>query len=144
MTTAREAANKATFKRFQDVTNTHDPERISQTIDEIVDPDVVIRTPLPVEATGAAALKEVFAKLHEAFPDLHVIVEDMIAEDDKVAGRNTVSGTHQGDYMGISPTGKSVTYNEMFVFRFEDGRIAETWGVVDVFSQLRQLGVTLA
>ena len=43
--------------------------------------------------------------------------------------------------MGIPPTGESVTYNEIFIFRFADGRIAETWGVVDVFSQMKQLGV---
>jgi hypothetical protein len=43
--------------------------------------------------------------------------------------------------MGVPPTGRSVTYNEIFIFRFVNGRIAETWGVVDVFSQLKQLGV---
>ena len=43
--------------------------------------------------------------------------------------------------MGVPPTGKPVTYNEIFIFRFVNGRIAETWGVVDVFSQLKQLGV---
>lgn len=139
MTTMQEAANKETFKRFQGTTNTHDPELISRTIDEIVAPDVLIRTPLPVEATGAAALKAVFARLHQAFPDLQVTVQDMIAEGDKVAGRNSVTGTHRGEYMGIGPTGASVTYNEIFIFRFEAGRIVETWGVVDVFSQLRQL-----
>ena len=144
MSTAQETANKETFKRFQEVTNTHDPELISQTIDEIVERDVLIRTPVPVEATGAEALKEVFAKLHQVFPDLEVTVEDLIAEGDKVVGRNSVAGTHQGEYMGFRPTGKSVVYNEIFIFRFEDGRIAETWGVVDVFSQLKQLGLTLA
>jgi hypothetical protein len=143
MCSAQETANKETFKHFQDVTNTHDPELISRTIDEIVKPDVLIRTPLPVQATGAAALKEVFARLHQVYPDLHVAVEDMIAEGDKVAGRNSVSGTQQGEYMGVSPTGTTVTYNEILIFRFEDGRIAETWGVVDVFAQLKQLGVRL-
>jgi steroid delta-isomerase-like uncharacterized protein len=144
MSATEEAANKKTFQRFQDATNTHDPELISRTIDEIVEPDVVIRTPLPVEAAGAAALKEVFARLHQAFPDLRVTVEDMVAEGDRVAGRNSVSGTHQGDYMGHPATGRSVVYNEIFIFRFAGGRIAETWGVVDVFSQLKQLGLTLA
>jgi steroid delta-isomerase-like uncharacterized protein len=144
MPTTREVTNKETFRRFQDVTNTHDADLISQTFDEIVKPDVRIRTPLPVKATGAEALKEVFGRLHQVFPDLQVTVEDLIAEGDKVAGRNSVTGTHRGDYMGVPPTGRTIAYNEIFVFRFEDGRIAETWGVVDVFSQLKQLGVISA
>jgi predicted ester cyclase len=63
----------------------------------------------------------------------------VIAEGDKVVGRNTVTGTHQGEYLGLPPTGKSVTYDEIFIFRFAGGRIVETWGVVDVLSQMRQL-----
>jgi steroid delta-isomerase-like uncharacterized protein len=140
----QETRNKATFRRFHEATNTGDAELISKTIDEIVEPDVLIRTPLPVKTSGAQALKEVFARLHRALPDLHVTVEDLIAEGDKVVGRNSVTGTHQGDYMGLSPTGKSVTYSEIFIMRFVDGRIAETWGVVDVFSQMKQLGVISA
>lgn len=65
----------------------------------------------------------------------------MIAEGDKVVHRNTVTGTHQGEYRGVAPTGKPITYNEIFIFRFADGRVAEIWGVVDVLAQLRQLGV---
>jgi steroid delta-isomerase-like uncharacterized protein len=141
MSPAPTTSNKAIFKRFHDATNTHDDELISETIDEIVDPDVLIRTPLPVQATGAQALKEVFARLHRAFPDLHVTVEDLIEEGDKVVGRNSITGTHQGEYMGLAPTGKSITYNEIFIFRIADGRIVETWGVVDVFSQMKQLGM---
>jgi steroid delta-isomerase-like uncharacterized protein len=83
----------------------------------------------------------VFARLLRAFPDLHITVEDLIEEGDKVVGRNSITGTHQGEYMGIPPTGKTVTYNEIFIFRFDNGRIAETWGVVDVFLQMQQLGV---
>jgi steroid delta-isomerase-like uncharacterized protein len=141
MSTFEATSNKATFRRFQDATNTHEAELISKTIDEIVEPAVLIRTPLPVQATGAQALKEVFAQLHRAFPDLHVTVEDLIEERDKLVGRNSVTGTHQGEYMGLPPTGKTVAYNEIFIFRFVNGRIAETWGVVDVFSQMKQLGV---
>jgi steroid delta-isomerase-like uncharacterized protein len=141
MPTDHETANKATFRRFHDAMNAGDPRTIQTTIDALVEPDVQIRTPLPVKTSGAQALKDVFERLHGAFPDLYVTVEDLIAEGDKVAGRNTVRGTHQGEYMGIAPTGKSVTYNEIFIFRFTNGRIAETWGVVDVFSQMRQLGV---
>jgi steroid delta-isomerase-like uncharacterized protein len=133
--------NKAAFRRVLDATNTHDGELISKTIDEVFRPDVLIRTPLPIQATGAQAIKEVFATLQRAFPDLHVAVEDLIEEGDKVVARNTVTGTHRGEYLRLPPTGKSVTYNEIFILRFVDGRIAETWGVVDVLSQLRQLSV---
>jgi steroid delta-isomerase-like uncharacterized protein len=145
MPATQETSNKATLRRFNDAMNnamnTGDAELISKAIDEFVEPDVLIRTPLPVEATGTQALKQVWAVLLRAFPDLHVAVEDLIAEGDKVVCRNTVTGTHQGEYMGHPPTGKSITYNEIFILRFAGGRIAETWGVVDVLSQMRQLGV---
>lgn len=144
MSTAETASNKAAFRRFMDGMNTNDAEIISKTIDEFVEPEAVIRTPVPLDVTGAQALKVVFATLHRAYPDLHVAVEDVIAEGDKVVGRNVVTGTHRGEYMGMPPTGKSVTYNEIFIFRFVNGRIAETWGVVDVLSQMRQLGMVPA
>jgi predicted ester cyclase len=79
--------------------------------------------------------------LLRAFPDLHVTVEELLAEGDKVVIRNTVTGTQLGEYMGLPPTGKSVTYKEMFILRFANDRIVETWGVVDVLSQMRQLGI---
>jgi steroid delta-isomerase-like uncharacterized protein len=144
MTTAQETTNKATFGRFLEASNSGDLELMSKTINEVFDPDVVISTPLPVRSTGAKAIAEVFSILHRAFPDLHIDAEDMIAEEDKVVGRNVVTGTHRGDYMGLPPTGKPVTYNEIFILRFIKGRIAEIWGVVDVLSQLKQLGVLQA
>src|SRR6266511_5622298 len=141
MSTDQATSNKATFTRFQEALSSGDWEHISKTIDEVVEPDALIRTPLPSEATGAELAKEVFARLFRGFPDLHVTVEDLIAEGDKVVARNTVTGTHDGEYMGLPPTGKSITYNEIFIARFVNGRIAEIWGVVDVFSQLKQLGM---
>src|ERR1700704_3930993 len=120
--------------------NTNDAEIISKTIDELVEPGALTRTPVPIVVMGARAIKEVFARLHRAYPDLHITVEDLLAEGDKVVSRNSVTGTHRGEYMGISPTGKSVTYSEIFIFRFESGRITESWGVVDVLSQMRQMG----
>jgi hypothetical protein len=120
--------------------NSGDAELISQTIDEVFEPDVKQHTPF--EATGVQTLKEmVFARLYRAFPDLHITVEELIEEGDKLVERDTVTGTHQGEYMGLPPTGKSVTYDEIFIMRFVDGRIAEIWGVVDLFSQMKQLGV---
>jgi steroid delta-isomerase-like uncharacterized protein len=140
MSTAQQTSNKATVRRFQDATNSGDAELLSKTIDELVDPDALIRTPLPIETTGAEAVKEVFARLLRAYPDLHITIEDLVEEGDKVVMRNTVTGTHRGEHMGVPPTGRSVTYNEIFIFRFAGGRVAEIWGVVDVLSQMRQLG----
>src|SRR5262249_13595553 len=133
-------ANKAVVRRLHDATNTRDLNLISNTMDELIEPTAAIRTPLPIDSTGAQALTEVFARLLEIFPDLQVTIEDLIAERDKVVSRNTVTGTHQGDYLGHPATGRSVSYDEVFIFRFVDGRIAETWGVVDVLSALVQIG----
>jgi len=133
--------NKAAIRRFHEATNSGDLELISNTVDELFEPDALIRTPLPIEATGAQAIKEVFARLLGVFQDLRVTIDDLIAEGDKVVSRNTVTGIHQGDYMGHAPTGKPVDYDEIFIFRFAGGRIAETWGMVDVLTQMRQIGV---
>jgi len=141
MSTDQETSNKATFRRLCDAVNTGDAELISKTIDELAAPDMLIRTPLPIEATGAQAAKQVWAMLLRGLPDLHLTIEDLIAEGDKVVARNSITGTHQGEYMGLPPTGKSITYNEIFIVRFAGGRIAETWGVVDVLSQMKHLGV---
>jgi predicted ester cyclase len=141
MSTAEVARNKETFRRFHDAMNTCDAEFISKSIDELVEPDATIRTPLPGDATGPELLKQVWAVLLRAFPDLHLNVEDLIGEGDKVVARIVVTGTHLGDYMGVEPTGKSIAYDEIFIFRFANGRVVETWGVVDVLSQMKQLGV---
>jgi predicted ester cyclase len=136
-----EEQHKALLRRFEAATSSGDPELIARTIDELVDPDVQISTPLPVASTGAEALKEVFARLHSAFPDLRVEVEDLIAEGDKVVSRNRVTATHRGEYMGVAPTGRTIEYDEIFIVRFDHGRMAETWGVVDIAAQMKQLGL---
>ncbi|MFG1816806.1 ester cyclase [Kribbella sp. NPDC049174] len=135
------ARNKATFHRLHEAMNSRDPEIIAKAVDEVAAPNVRMSTPLPIDATGAEAFKQIWAMLLHAFPDLHVKVEDLIAEDDKVVIRNTVTGTHRGEYMGVPPTGKRITYNEIFIFRFAEDRITETWGIVNVLSQMRQLGL---
>jgi steroid delta-isomerase-like uncharacterized protein len=140
MPTAQEASNKATIRRLYAAMITGDAAAISKTIDEVVEADVLYHAPVLTGATGAQLLKEVWPVLLRAFPDLHVAIEDVIAEGDKVVCRDTVTGTHQGEYRGLPPTGKSVMYNEIFIFRFARGRIAEIWGIVDVFSQMQQLG----
>jgi|SRR5215470_1512043 len=141
MSAAHETSNKATVRRLVYAMNTGNAELISQTIDEVFEPGVKQYTPF--EVTGTQGLKEMAARLYRAFPDLHITVGDLIEEGDKVVERDRVTGTHQGEYNGLPPTGKSVVYNEIFHMRFANGRIAEIWGVVDVLSQMKQLGVAL-
>ena len=139
MPAGRDTSNKATVRRLHDAMS-GGPELVSQVIDEVVEPDVLFHAPMPNGATGAAALKEVMTVLDRAYPDLRVAIDDLVEEGDKVVARNSVTGTHLGPYLGRPPTGRTVAYNEIFIFRFAGGRIAEIWGVVDVLSQLRQLG----
>ncbi|BBX02991.1 hypothetical protein MMOR_39270 [Mycolicibacterium moriokaense] len=96
---------------------------------------------MPIDATGPDKLKQVWSMLYAVYPDLHLVVDDLIAAGDKIVVRNTVTGTQLGEFMGAAPTGRTVTYNEIFIFRFIDGRVAETWGVVDVLAQMRQIGL---
>ena len=127
MSTAQETSNKAMIRRLHDAIE-GDAELISQAIDEIVEPAVLLHAPVPTGVTGAQALKQVWPVLLRAYPDLHITIEDLIEEGDKDVSRNTVTGTHEGEYMGLPPTGKTVTYREIFIYRFANGRIAEIWG----------------
>lgn len=144
MSSTQEADNKAMLRRLNEALNSGDTGVISATIDEVFHPDVLIRTPLKIDASGTELMKRLWAVLLRGFPDLHVEVEDVIAEGDKVVSRNTVNGTHQGEYMGVAPTAKAITWNEIFIGRIVDGRVVETWGVVDIASQMRQLGLVPA
>ncbi|HEU5473481.1 MAG TPA: ester cyclase [Actinophytocola sp.] len=141
MSTDQGLVNKAVVRRLHDAVNTGDAGLISRTINEVVRGDAVLHIPAPVAASGARGVEQVMAGLLRAYPDLHLDVEDLIAEGDKVVGRTVVTGTHNGEYLGHAATGISVRYNEIFVFRLVDGRIAEIWGVADVLSQLKQIGV---
>lgn len=140
MSSAQEISNKALYSRVYDAFNSGDIEVISKTVDEVFEPDALFHSPVPMDMPGPQAVKQVWTILLRAFPDIHVKVEDVITEGDKVVFRNTVTGTHQGEYRGIAPTGNSVNYREIFILRFVDGRVVEGWGVVDVFAQLQQIG----
>lgn len=141
MSTDQISRNKANFNRFHDAINSGDLDVINRMIDDLVAPDVEFHTPAPIPATGIEAMKLVWSVLLRAFPDVQVIAEDVIAEGDKIVARQTVTGTHQGEYRGHAPTGRSVRYAEIFIIRFAGDRVAEIWGVVDVMSQLTQLGL---
>lgn len=93
----------------------------------------------------AVANKAAFIHFHDAVNsrDEQVIAKmiDEFVDPDVVFHAPAVAGTHLGEYRGAPATGKPVRYNEIFTLRFADGRIAEVWGVVDVYAQLRQLGM---
>lgn len=76
-----------------------------------------------------------------AFPDLKMSIEEMIAEGDKVASLLTLTGTHTGTFLGISPTGKSVSVSLQGVVRIQDGKVTEHWGVADGLALLEQLSL---
>ncbi len=75
------------------------------------------------------------------FPDGKWILDDEVAEGDKVAARYTFRGTHQGELLGIPPTGKQVTMTGITIYRIVDGQFAEIWESYDKFGLLQQLGV---
>ncbi len=93
------------------------------------------------EIHGLDAFRDEFTNFHESFPDLRYTVDDWIAEGDKVAYRWTARGTHQGEYMGIAPTGKTVTATGITIDRIADGKIAEHISSWDALGMLQQLGV---
>jgi predicted ester cyclase len=77
-----------------------------------------------------------------SFSDVHMRVEELIAEDDRVVGRFACSGTHTGPWLGHAPTGRRFTdIGEVYVFRLADGRITHAWGLEDTWRRLRQLGL---
>ena len=81
-----------------------------------------------------------FVNHDPTFPDWHSDLEELIAEGDKVVERFTASGTHQGEIMGIAPTGRTVTLPGINIFRLQDGKIVERWGKLDMLGFMRQLG----
>jgi len=90
---------------------------------------------------GREAFKQFFMGFASAVPDAQFVIEDVIAEEDKVVSRITVTGTQQGALPGIPPTGKKFTLRGIDIFRLKDGRIVEHWDVVDQLGMLQQLGL---
>jgi steroid delta-isomerase-like uncharacterized protein len=110
--------------------------------DELFAPNFVFHDPASGEDWhGPESVKQYAAMLRAAFPDLRYTVEDQIAEGDKVATRYIASGTHQGDLMGIAPTGNRVEITGISITRIEDGKIEEIWENYDTLGMMQQLGV---
>lgn len=95
-------------------------------VDQVFAPNFVDHS-TPYQLPGPKGVKDYFTKVRAGFPNLHVTIDDLIAEEDKVVVRTTWWGTQQGNYEGIAPTGKQVTRSMIQIFRLEDGRILEEW-----------------
>lgn len=91
--------------------------------------------------SGREGRKMFASALLAAFPDLHVHIEDLVAEGDRLVTRYSVHGTHKGELMGIPPTGKSASIGGIAIDRFENGQSVEHWEIFDQMSMMQQLGV---
>jgi predicted ester cyclase len=108
--------------------------------DEIFHPQAV--TPdAPQLPPGPGGCKEIARIFRAAFPDFHMTVEDVVAENDLVCCRFRQTGTHSGELFGIAPTGRSVDFGEMAICQIADGRIVASWFQTDMLSLMSQLGV---
>lgn len=130
--------SKAIVRRYyKEVLN----ERRLDVLDEIAAEDYVEHDPFPGQGNGLADLKARVAGFHAAFNPLGFTIEDIIAEGDRVVVRWKNAGTDSGGFMGIPPTGKQFGIAGIDIHVVRDGRMAEHWHVVDLLSQMQQLGL---
>jgi steroid delta-isomerase-like uncharacterized protein len=108
-------------------------------VDDLVAPDFVPHS-WPGTGPGPAELKRAMKRVFAGLSEVSMAIEDMIAEDDRVAVRLTAHAVHTGEFMGMPASGKSYTIPEIHIFRVSDGRIAEHWGQADLLGMMRQLG----
>lgn len=110
------------------------------TIDALAAPDYVNHAAGFPDAPGPEAMKRFVTAYRTAFPGYACTIETQIAEGDLVVTRWTVRGTHQGELLGLMPTGRRVTLPGIVIDRIADGQLAETWLQADVLGMLQQLG----
>ncbi len=123
-------------KRFGEIVNTGELDAFPEVVaDGCVDND-----PAPGQGAGPEGFKAFFTDMRSAFPDLKVEPQTMVSEGDKVAFAYTLTGTHDGEFMGIAATGKPIEIRGMQIGRFEDGKMVERWGSSDELGILKQIG----
>lgn len=129
--------NKAVVRRiFEEGFNQNKPS----VWDELIAPTYVNHD-LPAPAPGSEGFKIVAGMFTAAFPDLHVTLEDELAEGDRVATRGYFTGTHKGTFQGIPPTGKPIKVPYIDIWRLENGKAVENWVQMDQMGLMQQLGV---
>jgi predicted ester cyclase len=140
-------ARSMTMDNIATMRNTY--ERISagdiSGFGELVADDFVEHEELPGLAPTKEGMLDYFRLLLSAFPDMRLDVEDLMADGDKTVARVRATATHDGDFMGMAPTGKTVEMQLIDIMRFDDdGLVCEHWGVADMFALMQQLGAVPA
>ena len=132
--------NKSVVRRIiADIVNRAD----MAVFDELVDPEYRDHTD-PTGEFGKEGYRDLILRTRAALPDLHMTIEDELADGDRVVIRVTVRGTHQGTLLGVPPTGRPVAFAGIGIPRIVDGRLVERWNASDLLTLLEQIGgVTL-
>jgi len=132
--------NKTIVRRFFDEVVSNGNLRV---VDELCSPDYRVHATLSgPDAIDRSQTKELVTSFRSSFPDARITIEDIVAEGDLVAARLMERGTHSGEFKGIPPTGRQVTYGSMTFLRIVDEKIVDHWGLLDMPSLLQQLGGT--
>ncbi len=127
----------ATLRRFYDLLNAGDVNGFG----ELLAGDFVEHEETPGLAPTKEGVTDFFRMYIAAFPDLRMDAEDVLASGDKVVARVRVTGTHEGEFMGMPATGRSIDVQAIDIVRFgDDGLAHEHWGVFDVMAMMQQLG----
>jgi steroid delta-isomerase-like uncharacterized protein len=108
---------------------------------EAVSAENIDHDPARGQVPGPEGYRVFFGGLREAFPDLSVALETLVADEESIALAYTLSGTQNGSFMGIAPTGKKMKIRGMQIAKFKDGKMVERWGSSDELGMLQQLGV---
>ena len=127
----------ATMRRCYELINAGDIDGFGEFLGE----DFVEHEQAPGLAPTKAGVLEFFRMYRAAFPDLHMEPQDVLTSEDKAVARVRATGTQQGEFMGMPPSGKSVDVQLIDIIRFDDDGLArEHWGVVDLMTMMQQLG----
>lgn len=129
-------SNKALIRRgFEEGIN----RRNLKVFAEVIGPTYVNHN-MPAPGPGPEGFKQVVAAFTTAFPDLHITLQDVLADGDRVVTRGFFDGTHQGTFMGVAATGKRVHVSYMDMWRIENGKAVENWVEMDMLGLMHQLG----
>lgn len=132
-----ESANHELVGKFVDFINAPD-EVVAR---GLISPDIELRTPVREEPfRGPSGYMELLGFLRAGFPDVRWELEETVSEGDRIACRFTATGTHNGEFMGIPPTGRRVTWSAMNIYTFRDGLLVREYANPDLLAVLAQIG----